>query len=70
MGCGFLYWRRLDELFALRKRGKAVFCPDCHKPQNIDWDEVEETVDFMTAMQELDDKLGPGDDDDDLNWSN
>lgn len=68
MGCGFLYWRRLDELFALRKRGKAVFCPDCHKPQVIDWDEVDEATDFLTAMQELDDSLGPTLPDDDPDW--
>jgi len=66
--CGFTYWRRLDELRALRERGKAVFCPDCHRPQSIDWDEVDEATDFLSAMQELDDSLGPTFPEDDPDW--
>lgn len=57
--CNFGYWRRVDELFELRKLGRPVTCPNCQMLQTIDWDELDDAIDFMTAMQELDDDLGP-----------
>lgn len=50
----------MSELLALKKRDKNLYCPNCDRAQEIDWDELDEAIDFMTAMQELDDKLGPG----------